>query len=71
MKFLREWTVEDVRAAIETDYPVDLSFIVSSMQDKIVDEVLGWFLRYRPDLYSALSSKEGRAWMKRNLNASF
>lgn len=80
MKFLSEWTADDIRLAIKKD--VDLEKIIIRNRDKakplgsFVDlfnpewklgDLLYWFSMRRPDLYKALvESEEGIRWLSKN-----
>ena len=65
--FLKAWTPEDLKAAIEKNVQVDLSVFGDYVVDMVVREVLNWFKQYRPDLYQVLSTDEGIAWLKKNI----
>jgi len=65
--FLKEWTSEDLKIAIEKDVQVDLSFLGDYIIDIIIDEVLKWFKEHRYDLYEVLNTKRGIEWLRKNI----
>jgi hypothetical protein len=53
--------------AIRKRVEVDLGPFIGMVEEKVVQEVLDFFARHRPDLHSVLNTDEGREWLRWNV----
>jgi hypothetical protein len=67
LKYLKNWTPEDVELAIKKGIQLDLGPLWSHIEDAIFQELLGWFRLRRPDIAAVLETPEGERWVKDNL----
>lgn len=71
MKFLENWTPNDIYYLIRNNVTIDLRPFWNTIENAIVDYILSMFKDTRPDLYAVLNTSEGRTWIKRNIRAIF
>ena len=67
LKFLTDWTADDIRLAIKKNIVIDMTPFWGYVEDLIVNNILEWFKKYRPDLYDALNTEEGVGWLRMNI----
>ena len=70
LKFLKDWSPEDMELAVKKDYPWDLSDHVDTIIGYAANELLKWFETYRPDLHKVLSTKEGLKYLKKQMKTA-
>ncbi|MFN3330495.1 MAG: hypothetical protein ACK419_06180 [Pyrinomonadaceae bacterium] len=67
LKFLSDWTAEDIALAIKKDFEIDLAPFWTYVENIVIKEVLNWFRTYRPDLHGILATERGIEWLKKNI----
>jgi hypothetical protein len=67
LKFLEDWTPNDIELAIKKNFEIDLGPFWSYVEDMVVEKILEWFKTFRSDLYMVLASNQGRLWLRQNI----
>jgi hypothetical protein len=67
LKFLEDWTPNDIELAIKKNFEIDLGPFWSYVESIVIKEVLNWFKTYRPDLHKVLATEDGIRWLKMNI----
>lgn len=67
LKFLEDWTAEDIELAIKSNFEINLAPFWTYVENIVIQEVLKWFSIHRPDLHKTLATARGVAWLRANI----
>lgn len=67
LKFLEDWTPQDIELAIKKNVELNLAPFWSYVENIVIKEILNWLRVHRPDLHNVLASERGIKWLKMNL----